>query len=118
MEYLKERGALSNDKAHHATLETLMFDIFKWNNSTKKIDKKIRKRGLGNIWYLKNLLTKSKLLEKELLIFISRDFEKVINSRMVGDIERYLYSIAEKYVKDPKDCPQCQGQFVAGKGSS
>lgn len=116
MEYLEQEGGLGSSTRREALLQTLMYDIFKWNNFTKKIDEKVRKRGLGNIWYLKNLLEKSKLLEKELIVFIKRDFEGVIKSRMVGDIERYLYSIAEKYIVDPKSCQHCQGQFLQGPG--
>lgn len=85
LEYLNEEK--SKGLEDEAT-SNLMYDIFKWHDDTRMIDKKVRKRGLGNIWYLNNLLTKSPLMRSELSLFIKRDYEALVVARLKADIRK------------------------------
>lgn len=91
--YFKDYIALKGQDS----ISELLYYIFNWKGQPKPSKVHMRKRGIGNICYMGDLLPKSDLLTAELLHFTKFTFMKDILADYDKEIERYIYNLVIDY---------------------
>lgn len=91
------REFIENSEDQKKASSDLLYEVFKWDDRTQKINVNRAKRGLGNIWYLKNMMKKSDNLKADLINFVKNDFLKIMIKKYSFEVERYMTTLLAGY---------------------